>query len=96
MLQTIRGGPWEALSPDVIVLETIESSDCKFQQDKKQIIFMEIKIRKKPTTIQHAYAAREKYGVIVYCGYGGDYFKDCVLSDNRKQLLQQAMVTDLQ
>jgi hypothetical protein len=57
-----------------------------------------MKTRQKPAPapIHHAYVARDNYGAILYCDYGNDLFKGCVSSDNRKQLLQQSLVTDLQ
>lgn len=38
----------------------------------------------------------ENYTKDVYFKYEDDVFKDCVPSENRKQILHQSMVTDLQ
>ena len=37
--------------------------------------------------------AFQSYGRVVYCKYNDFRFKSCVLSDNRGQVLHQAMVT---
>ena len=92
MLQTTRGGPWLAVSPDAIALGNIESSDGRFQEDEEQVIFVEMKTRQKPAPIQRAFAARDKYGAVVYCNYGDDSFNECVPPENKKQLVQEAMV----
>jgi len=95
MLQSKHGGGWLAVSPDAIAVGTISSLDGCFVKDDNIIMFMEMKTRQSPTTIEQTRTAKDRHGTIVYCSYGSDTFEDCVFSENRKQLLHQAMVTGL-
>ena len=95
MLQSKRGGGRLAVSPDAIAVGTISSPDGLFVEDDNVAMFMEIKTRQSPTTIEQTCTAKDCHGIIVYCSYRSDTFKDCVFSENRKELLHQAMVTGL-
>lgn len=95
MLQSKRGGGWLAVSPDAIAVGTVSSPDGFFQEDEEVVFFVEMKTRQVPETIQKARAAREKHDRLVYCKYDSNTFRECVFSENRKQLLHQAMVTGL-
>ncbi len=92
MLQSKRGGGWLAVSPDAIVVGSISLPDGSFLEDGDVVLFIEVKTRQSPATIQQTWAAKERHGNLVYCSYGSETFKDCIFSKNRKQLLHQAMV----
>eukprot|EP00956_Cyclotella_meneghiniana_P028946 scaffold68869_cov96-Cyclotella_meneghiniana.AAC.2 len=89
MLQSKRGGGWLAVSPDGIAVGHISSPCGFYQEEDDQVMFIEMKTRQRPNTIQQARTARRKHGRLVYCSYGSETFNDCVFEENRKMLYEK-------
>jgi hypothetical protein len=66
MLQSKRGGGWLAVSPDAIAVGTISSPDGRFVEDDNIVMFVEIKTRQSPTTIEQTRTAKDRH---LACGY---------------------------
>ena len=49
MLQSKRGSPWIAVSPDAIVVGTVNSRNGLPQEVEEQILFVELKTQQKMT-----------------------------------------------
>ena len=94
-LQSKHGGGWLAVSSDAIAVGSVSLPDGSFLEDDNVVMFVEVKTRQSPATIQQTWAAKGHHGNLVYCSYGSETFKDCVFSENRKHLLHQAMVMGL-
>jgi hypothetical protein len=95
MLEVI-GSPWLAVSPDAIIVATVNSPDGMFQEEETpQIMFVEMKTRLGSGTIEKSMESFKTNGGLVHCCYGDDEFKACVPSGNRSQLIHQSMVTGL-
>ncbi len=92
MLQSKLGAEWIAVSPDAIILADLPHES---DENEKQVLFVEMKTRQTGKTISGANEAVQNYGQLVFCKYDDDIFKGCVPASNRKQLLHQAMVTNL-
>ena len=80
-----RNRQYIGVSPDGI-------AEIKLQDTDVVICAVEIKTRVVENTISTAIEVREAFGDLVQCSYGDDLFKKCVPSENRLQLLHQAMV----
>ena len=92
MLQSKHGAEWIAVSLDAIIFsDLLDEAD----ENKKQVLFVEMKTRQTGHTISAAKEAVKNYGELVFCKYDDDIFQGCMPALNRKQLLHQSMVTNL-
>ena len=80
-----RNRQYIGVSPDGI-------AEIKLQDTDVVICAVEIKTRVVENTIGKAIEDNGTFGGLVQCLYGDDRFKKCVPSENRLQLLHQAMV----
>jgi len=81
------------VSPDGVAIVKVPGEEYKELEEKRCCV--EIKTRVKPDPIAAAENARQQHGYIVTCSYDDDVFKGCVPSQNRKQVVHQALVSDL-
>ena len=61
MLQSKRGSPWIAVSPDAKVAGTVNSPNGLPQEEEEKILFVELKTRQKNDTIFRAKGALERW-----------------------------------
>ena len=85
-----KTAPYLGVSPDGVLKIIVPS------EDDAMMACVEIKTRVSANTIDDAVTARENYGEIVHCTYGDDIFNGCVPSNNAKQILHQALVTNFE
>ena len=82
-----KAAPHIGVSPDGVAL-------LQFGEEEAFHACVEIKTRtNEDTTIEKAEAAKRMHGRVSRCTFGDDTFNDCVVSENRKQVMQQAFVT---
>ena len=60
-----------------------------------EVLCVEIKTRVSYNTITDTETNMRKHGRVVHCSYGDHIFEECILAQNRAQVLLQAVATNL-